>query len=131
MPHRREGAQRKRRSKAVPTLGAAGLSFSLAVSASAAIGDTDPHASASAPAAPQVTEEEQIFEASLAAFRVFDNENIGTPRRRVQPTMISQGACGIGFYYPQNPPAVSGPAYQAAPPSRPRLVRPPYKYRRP
>jgi hypothetical protein len=112
MSHTKEVSRRKRRTRAVPVLGAAGLSFSLVAGASAAIGGMNADPAASAPVAEQVMDEEQISEVSLATFHVFDNESAGTQQPRKRPTMVSQGACGIGLYYPQNPPALSGPAYQ-------------------
>ena len=54
MPHTKEAVRRKRRTKAVPVLGAAGLSLSLAVGMSAASGSIDPDPATSAPAAQQV-----------------------------------------------------------------------------
>jgi hypothetical protein len=42
MRHTKEAAHRKRRTKAVPVLGVAGLSFSLATGAPAAIGSANP-----------------------------------------------------------------------------------------
>jgi hypothetical protein len=130
MPHGKESAQRKRRTRAVPMLGAAGLSFSLAAGASAAIAGTDPYSSASVLVARQAMDEQQICEVSLATFHVFDNESVGTRRPRTRSTTVSQGACGIGLYEPQNPPAVSAPAYQTPPPPRPRPTRPAYRYKR-
>ena len=67
--------------------------------------------------------------ADLVTFRMIDSESGGTRRPRTRPTMVSQGACGADLYYPQNPPAVSAPVYQASPP-RPRAPRPAYKYGR-
>jgi hypothetical protein len=62
--------QRKRRSKALPVLGAAGLSLSLATNASAAIGGLNPDT-----VSQQVMlYEEEIADVSLATFRVFDKE---------------------------------------------------------
>jgi hypothetical protein len=130
MSHTKQASQRKRRTKAVPVLGAAGLSFSLVASASAAIGGMNPDPASSAPVAQQLMDEEQISEVSLATFHVFDNESAGTQRPRTRPTMVSQGACGTGLYYPQNPPALSGPVYQTPPPPRPRPIRPAHKYKR-
>ena len=127
MPHRKEAVLRKRRTRAVPMLQAAGLSFSLATGASPASGSIDP--SASTLVARQAMDEQQICEVSLATFQ-FDNESLGTQRPRVRPIVVSQGACGIGFYYPQNPPAVSAPVYQAPPPPRSRPARSAYRYRR-
>jgi hypothetical protein len=76
------GSKRKRRSKVVPVLGAAGLSLSLASGASAATGG---------PAADMLTRntgvsheitlrEEEVSDVSLATFYVFDKENPGTFR---------------------------------------------------
>jgi hypothetical protein len=129
MPHTKERAQRKRRTKAVPVLGAAGLTFSLATGAPAAIGSVNPDPATSALGAQRVMDEEQILDVSLATFHVLDNESDGTRRPRTRPTVISQGACGADLYLPQNPPTVSGPVYQAPPP-RPRPLRPAYRYRR-
>jgi hypothetical protein len=130
MPHTKEAAQRKRRTKAVPVLGAAGLSFSLATGAPAAVGNVNPDPATSALVAEQVMDEEQISDVSLATFHVLDNESGSTWRLRTRPTVVSQGACGADLYLPQNPPAVSGPVYQAPPPPRPRPTRPASKYRR-
>ena len=129
MSHMKVATQRKRRTKAVPVLGAAGLSFSLATGAPAAVGGVNPDPATSALVAEQVMDEEQISDVSLVTFRMIDSESGGTRRPRTRPTMVSQGACGADLYYPQNPPAVSAPVYQASPP-RPRAPRPVYKYRR-
>jgi hypothetical protein len=102
-------AQRKRRSKVVLALGAAGLSLSLASSASAAIGGMN--GAGSAPVSKQLSEEE-ISDVSLATFHVFDRENAGIHRGRARLAMC---ACGIGFYYPVDPP--------------PRPIRPAHKYK--
>ena len=73
-------AQRKRRSKVVLALGAAGLSLSLASSASAAIGGMN--GAGSAPVSKQVYEEE-----ISDTFHVFDREG-----RRARLAM----GCGCG-----------------------------------
>jgi hypothetical protein len=130
MPHTKEAAQRKRRTKAVPVLGAAGLWFSLATGAPGAVGNVNPDPATSALVAEQVMDEEQISDVSLATFRMIDNESGTTRRPRTRPTVVSQGACGADLYLPQNPPAVSGPVDQASPPPRSRPVRPAYRYRR-
>ena len=128
MSHTKEASQRRRRTKAVPVLGAAGLSFSLATGASAAI--INPDSAASAPVAQQVMDEEEISDVSLASFRVFATEN-GTPQRSgTRLIMVGQGACGADLYYPQNPPAVSASVYQTPPPPRSRPVRPAHKSKR-
>ena len=78
----KQAPKRKRRSKLVPVLGAAGLSLSLAGGASAATG---------APVADALTHngvvsheitlgEEEIADVSLATFYVFDKENAGASK---------------------------------------------------
>jgi hypothetical protein len=97
-------AQRKRRSKVVLALGAAGLSLSLASSASAAIGGMN--GASSAPVSKQLHEEE-ISDVSLATFHVFDRENAGTHGR----ARLANCACGIGLY-DQAPPGPIRPAHK-------------------
>jgi hypothetical protein len=86
MSHAKQVSKRKRRACAVPLLGAAGLSLSLASGASAAT---------EGPAADIPTHntgvshditlgEEEISDVSLATFYVFDKENAGTSRSGVQ-----------------------------------------------
>ena len=82
MSHAKQASKRKSRACAVPLLGAAGLSLSLATGASAAT---------EVPAAdiptqnawvnPEITfYEEEISDVSLATFYVFDKENVGTSK---------------------------------------------------
>ncbi len=135
MSHTDDGAKRYRRTKAVPVLGAATLSLSLASGAPAAMGGMG------AQPLPPVSEqmmlhEEEICDVSLATFHVFDKENVGRQRPRVR---LAQGcggcagcggcgcACGIGLYYHDNPPVIGAPVY----PPPPRPVRPAHKYRHP
>jgi hypothetical protein len=80
VPQPKRTAQRKRRSKVVLALGAAGLSLSLASSASAAIGGMN--GAGSAPVSKQVYEEE-----ISDTFHVFDREG-----RRARLAM----GCGCG-----------------------------------
>jgi hypothetical protein len=108
MPRRKEAAKPKRLTKTMPVLGAAGLSFSLAIGTCAAIGSINPDPATSAPVAEPVMDEEEISDTSLATFHVFDNERIDPRLSGTRPTMLSQGACGADLYFPQNPPAVSG-----------------------
>jgi hypothetical protein len=75
-------------------------------------------------------DEEEIADVSLATFHVFNRESAGTQQPRTRPIMVSQGACGIGFYYPQNPPTLGGPVYRVPPPPRSRPIRPAHKYKR-
>jgi hypothetical protein len=96
MSRAKQASKRKRRSKAVPVLGAAGLSLALASGASAATGG---------PAADMLTRntgvcheitlgEEEIFEVSLATFYVLDKEYAGAFRPGVKLAM--GGGCGCG-----------------------------------
>jgi hypothetical protein len=95
MPHAKQASNRKAGTKAVPVLGAAGLSLSLAGGASAA---------ASGPAADMATlknttqlheitlAEEEISDVSLATFYVFDKENSGTLQGGM--LQLARGGCG-------------------------------------
>ena len=96
MSHAKQDSKRKRRSKAVPLLGAAGLSLSLASGASAT--------TTADPAADRLTRntgvsheitlyEEEISDVSLATFYVLDKENAGTLRPGVQLAMRGCGGC--------------------------------------
>src|SRR3974390_2876424 len=80
---RKQASKRKRRGKAVPVLGAAGLSLSLASGASAATsGSTADMLTRNTGVSHQITLcVEEIFDVSLATFYVFDKENAGTFRR--------------------------------------------------
>jgi hypothetical protein len=91
MPKR--SSKRKRRSKALPTLGFAGVSLSMA---SGACASTD-QASANTPPPSQGNElflgEEELSDVSLATFYVFDKENAGTPPL-AQDLKLARGGCG-------------------------------------
>jgi hypothetical protein len=100
--HATQASKRKRRSKALPVLGAAaGLSLSLASGASAAPGR---------PAANMLTRntlvsheitlrEEEVSDVSLATFYAVNKENAGTFRPRIRFAMGGGcGACGTAFY---------------------------------
>jgi hypothetical protein len=84
MSHAKQASKRKHRACAVPLLGAAGLSLSLASGAPAAtVG----------PAAHEITlGEEEISDVSLATFYVFDKEN----PRTSQPLLQLARGCGCG-----------------------------------
>jgi hypothetical protein len=95
MSHAKHGSKRKPSSKAVavPVLGAAGLSLSLAGVASAStggpVGDT-PAAQNTAPNHEITLGEEELSDVSLGTFYVFDKEN--TPTRGIQ--LAAHGGCG-------------------------------------
>ncbi len=97
MSRAKQGAERKRRGKAVPVLGAAGLSLTLASGASSAT---------EAPAADVLTHnavvsheiilsEEEISDVSLATFYVFDKENAGAFRPGVLRLAMGAGCARL------------------------------------
>jgi hypothetical protein len=124
MPQTKRTAQRKRRSKVVLALGAAGLSLSLASSASAAIGGMN--GASSAPVSKQLYEEE-ISDVSLATFHVFNRE--WRRERLAMGCGFGCGgcgcACGSGLYNQHTPPALGNPV---DPPS-PRPIRRAHKHK--
>jgi hypothetical protein len=131
MSQTKETAQRKRRSKTLPLLGAAGLSLSLATVASATTGAINPDA-----VSQQVMlYEEEMADVSLATFHVFDKERASIHRPRARLAMGVGGcgcgcagcgcACGIGLYYHYTPPVLGEPVY----PPPPRPIRPAHKYK--
>jgi hypothetical protein len=91
MSRARQVLKRKRGSKAIPVLGAAGLSLTLASGASAAtVGDMLTHTSA---VGHEITlTEEEVADVSLATFYVFDKEAIGASRSRLK--LAGMGGCG-------------------------------------
>src|SRR6185312_6574790 len=84
---------RKRRSKAVPILGAAGLSLTLASAASAAIHQPDVAARHARVTQEIALAEENVSGASLATFHVFDKEH-ARPARGTRFAMGVGGGCG-------------------------------------
>ena len=134
MSRTKDTAQRKRRGKALPVLGAAGLSLTLVTSASAAIGGVNPDT-----VSQQVLlYEEEIADVSLVTFHVFDKEKAGIHRSHARLAMGAGGcggcgcgcgacgcACGIGLYYHHTPPVLGDPAD----PPPPRAIRPAHKYK--
>jgi hypothetical protein len=85
MPQAKKPSKRKHRACAVPLLGAAGLSLSLASGAPAAT---------AGPTAHEITlGEEEISDVSLATFYVFDRENIGPSQPGVQLVHRGCGGC--------------------------------------
>ena len=97
MTQHKAGSTRKRRSKAVPVLGAAGLSLTLASAASAAIDQPAIEMTARPAAVMQeiMLAEEEISGASLATFNVFDKESANT-RRGPRLAMGAGGCAGCG-----------------------------------
>jgi hypothetical protein len=93
--------QRKRRSKALPVLGAAGLSLSLASSASAVLGGPAVNLPTSSDGdGNQVfLGEEEIADVSLATFYVFDKEDVGAASgssvELVRPAVMAAMAAAV------------------------------------
>ena len=127
----KRASKKKRRSKTIPALGAAGLSLTLASEASLA---------AAAPALDTMTRkpgvrheiilrEEEIFDVTLASFYVFDKERAGAFRadgRLTKVTGCCEFACLAG-------PAAENNTYSAATennaysPPVPRPIRPAHR----
>jgi hypothetical protein len=125
----KRASKRKRRSKAIPALGAAGLSLTLASEASLA---------ATAPALDTMTRkagvshetilrEDEIFDVSLATFYVFDKERAEASQasgRLIKVTGCCEFACLAGQAASGNS-AYSPPVPYSAPVLRP--IRPAQK----
>jgi hypothetical protein len=82
MARAKQTSKRNRRSKAVPVLGAAGLSLSLASGASASTGGqaADVTPQNSTPNYEMFLGDEEISDVSLSTFYVFDKENAAQPK---------------------------------------------------
>jgi hypothetical protein len=95
MLHTKQASKRKRRSKAVPVLGAAGL-LSLAGGAStqAAGPAADIPARHVEPSHQLTLSEEEVSDVSLATFYVFDKENAAAASPGVQLVRGGCGGCG-------------------------------------
>ena len=97
MPGVKQASKRKRVTKAVPALGAVGLTFSLVGGASASAVPTADTAQTPnmAPGHEIILGEEEISDVSLATFYVFDKENAGTLRGLAHEARGGRG-CGCG-----------------------------------
>ena len=124
MTQHKAGSTRKRRSKAVPVLGAAGLSLTLASAASATIDRPAVEMTARPAAVMQeiMLAEEEISGASLATFNVFDKESANT-RRGPRLAMGAGGCagcsgcggCWTGTYYTDSVVGNGGYVYPVKP----------------
>jgi hypothetical protein len=91
--------RRKQRRKAIPVLGAAGLSLSLATGASAAVNPQTAGVSTGRTADGHYATifEEEVADVSLATFYLFDKETVATSPARLRFAMAcSGGGCGCG-----------------------------------
>ncbi len=107
MPKR--SSKGKHRSKALPALGFAGMSLSMASGACASTSEASANTSPPSQKHEIFLGEEEISDVSLATFYVFDKENAGPPPL-FQKLRLAAGCgagCGCSFgcaYWPQPPP---------------------------
>ena len=107
----------KRRSKALPVLGFAGMSLSMASGACASTSEASANTSPPSQKHEIFLGEEEISDVSLATFYVFDKENAGPPPL-FQKLRLAFGAGGCGC-------ACSfGCAYWLQPPQPPKATQP-------
>jgi hypothetical protein len=91
--------KRKRRSKALPALGFAGVSLSMASGACASTGEASANTPPSTSQSHEVfLGEEEISDVSLATFYVFDKESTGQPPPAQQLRLARCGGCGCGCH---------------------------------
>jgi hypothetical protein len=98
MPEAKQTSKRKRVTKAVPALGAAGLTFSLVGGASAAVAPVNdvPQTPNYSPSHEITLGEEEIADVSLATFYVFDRESTAAVKDGVQLARGCGGCRGCG-----------------------------------
>ena len=91
----KQASKRKRVTKTVPVLGAAGLTFSLVGGASAAVAppQDQPRTPSLAPGHAITLGEEEIADVSLATFYVFDKENTESAKGGLQLAWRGCGGC--------------------------------------
>ena len=96
MPRVKQASKRKRLKKAVPALGAAGLTFSLVGGASASVAPVNdvPRLPNYSPRHEITLSDEEIADVSLATFYVFDKENMAAAQGSFQ--VARGGGCGHG-----------------------------------
>src|SRR6201997_3812381 len=93
----------KHRSKALPALGFAGMSLSMASGACASTSEASANTSPHSQKHEIFLGEEEISDVSLATFYVFDKENAGPPRLFQKPRLAlgGCGGCASCAYSPQ------------------------------
>jgi hypothetical protein len=124
----KRASKRKRRSKTIPALGAAGLSLTLTSEASlATVPALDTMTHKAGVSHEMILREDEIFDVSLATFYVFDKERAGAFRasgRLIKVTGCCEFACLAGQAASENSTYSSGVPY-SAPMQRP--IRPAHK----
>jgi hypothetical protein len=95
MPRVKQASKRKPLTKAVPALGAAGLTFSLVGGAAAAVAPVNdvPQTPNYSPSHQIALGEEEIADVSLATFYVFDKESTAAAKSGVQVAWRGCGGC--------------------------------------
>jgi hypothetical protein len=125
MPKR--SSKGKRPSKALPALGFAGMSLTMASGACASTSEASSNTSPPSQKHEILLGEEEIFDVSLATFYVVDKENAGPPPR-FQKRRLAAGCgagCGCSFgcaYWPQPPQPP-----KATQPTQHRKKKPPHR----
>jgi hypothetical protein len=108
----------KPRSKALPALGFAGMSLSMASGACASTSEASANTSPPSQKHELFFGEEEISDVSLATFYVFDKENAGPPPLFQKLRLaIGGGGCGCGS-------GCSSCAYSPQPPQPPEATQP-------
>jgi len=97
MSHSKQAPKRKRRGKAVPMVGIAGVSLAMAGGASAATAPTaNLPSQATAPLHEITLGEEEISDVSLATFYVFDKEDMENAEAAKSGIQVARGCGGRG-----------------------------------
>src|SRR5215471_16893139 len=107
----------KRRSKALPALGFAGVSLSMASGACASTSEASANTSPPSQKHEIFLGEEEVSDVNLATFYVFDKENAGPLPQLFQYRRLAVGCCaGCGCSF--------GCAYCPQPPQPPKATQP-------
>ena len=92
----KRSSKTKRRGKALPALGLAGVSLSMASGACASTGEASANTSPTVQSHEIFLGEEEIADVSLATFYVFDKENAGMPAPGQRVAFGGCRGCGCG-----------------------------------
>jgi hypothetical protein len=115
----------KRRSKALPALGFAGMSLSMASGACASTGEASANTSLASQRLEILLGGEEISDVSLATFYVFDKENAGPPPFFQKLRLAVGGGAGCACNF-------SPCAYSPQPPQPPKATQPtPHRKKKP
>jgi hypothetical protein len=118
----------KRRSKALPALGFAGMSLSMASGACASTSEASANTTLPSQKHEIFLGEEEISDVSLATFYIFDKDNAGPPPLSQKPRLAAGGGAGCGCscapcaYWPQPPQPP-----KATQPTQHRKKKPPHQ----